>query len=197
MEKKMLAGAIVVIIVIVVAAAYALSMSGKASVSTTVPTTIQAPSSTPSTTLLPSTAFAAGCTTMTGFSCYNASITTYGQVSLSLLQKTNMTFYNVHVACIATGSASSKPVNGSSWYALSSVGTTKPSNFSGTTIYSGTVENMASLQCYNSAGMPFSTNGVQTFGGIVLLNYTASTAAVSSNNPWVTDVVATLNLTAK
>ncbi|MDE1865108.1 MAG: hypothetical protein KGH94_00505 [Candidatus Micrarchaeota archaeon] len=197
METKGIAIAIIVIIAVIIVAAYALTMQHKPASGTTISTTVAQNTGGNTSTVTPSTAFLAGCTPGNGFSCTNSSITTYGQLSVSLVENVNTTLYNVHVACISAGSSTERPVNGSSWYALSSLGTTKPSNFSGTTIYSGAQENIANLQCYTASGNTLSTNGSQNFGGLLLLNYTATSGIVNSSNPWITSVAATLNLTAK
>jgi hypothetical protein len=196
MEKTLIAAAIIVIIAIVIVAAYAVSYYGRASQSSTVSTTVNPAGSQITTSISPSTSFLAGCNPASGLSCYNASVSTYGEISLSLVQHTGSAFYNVHVACLEASSQSARPSNASAWYALTSLGTTKPFNFSGTTIYPGTTENIANLQCYSSSGIPFSTNGGQGFQGIVLLNYTATIGAVNSSNPWITVDAVTFNLTA-
>ena len=150
MNGKTVAGAIIIIIAIVVVAAYAITSMGTHSATTTVATTVSATTANSTSTVVASTQFAAGCNTISGFSCANASISTYGQLSLSLLQTTNTVFYNVHVACISSKNASATPVNASSWYSLTSLGTTKQANYSGTTLYSGTAESISNLQCYQA-----------------------------------------------
>ena len=155
MEKSIVAGAIIVVIAIVIVAAVALTYHPAPSNVTTSTTTVPSGSGGNNTGLTNNGGgiLAPGCTSSSELGCANATITTSGELSVALIPKVNVTMYDVHVACMAYNTTTNRPVNGSSWYALSNLGTPKQSNYTGTTIQPGGEENVASLQCYTASGM--------------------------------------------
>jgi hypothetical protein len=190
-----MAGIIIVIIAIIVVAAIAITYNPTPSVSSTSTSSVPANSShigiTNTTKVL-----APGCEASSVFACTNASVYTNGQVSLSISSKSNLTFYNIHVACIPYSGSITQPKNQSSWYALSSLGTVKPYNFTGTTILPGGIENIANLQCYTPSGNSIILGQGQKYEGVVLVNYTDNSNPVSSSTQWITAGSVAFNLTA-
>lgn len=195
MEKSIIAGAILVIIIIVVAV---VALTYKTDVVAPVTSTI--PITAASTTVaainqggMGETSLAAGCTGSALFNCSNATMTQSGELSLSLASSSNATLYNIHVACMAYNGLTSMPVNASSWYALTSLGTPKPSNFTGTSLLPQGTKSIASLQCYNASGLPATLASGQAYKGTILVNYTMNDSPGSS---WTTARAATININA-
>ncbi len=197
MEKSIIAGAVIVIIAIIIVAAYALTYqpAGQQQATSIAATTPSGNNST-GLTNTGAAALASGCTGSSAFGCANASITASGQLSLSLASRSAATLYNIHVACIAYNSSTDRPSNVSSWYALASIGTTRPANFTGTSVGPYGTENIASLQCYTASGKPASLAPGQAYEGLVLVNYTPTDNPVSQGVPWQTAGAAEVNLKA-
>lgn len=191
MEKSIIAAAIIVILVIVVVAALALYHSS--GTSSSISTTINNSNST-GLTNTGGGVLAPGCTSPKTFGCSNATITNSGELSFSMSDTSNVTFYNIHIACIAYNSSTNRPSNSSAWYSLTSLGTAKPANFTGTSLQPGTFKNVASLQCYTAKGMPASFSTGQNFRGLVLVNYTTNSNPVSSGTHWITAGAAAVNV---
>jgi hypothetical protein len=134
-----------------------------------------------------------GCVGYNGFSCTNATLTTYGLISFSFVAPTSL--YDIHLTC--TSSPSANPVNASSWETLMPDGTLKSRNFSGTYIQQGGIGNVAGLQCYNSTGSKIeSLNSGAMQNGYVLISYLKSSSSVSSSNPLVNVTIAAFNLSS-
>jgi hypothetical protein len=200
METKMIAAAIIVIIIIAIVAAFAAMYHPASVTATTVPTTVPPSGGSANASIgLTNTGgapLASGCTASSVFGCTNASITTSGQLSLSLTSMLNTTMYDIHIACIDYTSSTNRPANMSSWYALDNLGTTKPYNFTGTSVQPGGTENIASLQCYAPSGSPASLSAGQAYEGLILVNYTGSSGIVGSGTGWTTAGAAAVNLNA-
>jgi hypothetical protein len=211
MEKSIAAVAVVLVIVIAIVGAYALSMDHapiNSSTSTAASTTsVAGSSSSLSTTVSPAsttivansvtttignTNYVSGCTASAGFNCTNANMSTYGQLTFSLEQKSGATFTDVHLAC-GVLAANGSVVNASSWYALTNDGTLKSANFSGADMASGNLENIASLQCYNQTGRMASVAVGQSYQGAILIMY-GNSSATSGATKLTTAVAAHINL---
>lgn len=194
MDNKIALVAVVVIVILLVVG-YAIISSNKRAYGTTttssVVSTIVPNSNT--TSINENVNYASGCVGSAGYNCTAANISSSGEVTLSLTQNSGDSFYNLHVAC-GVIDLQGVLVNSSSWYALTNLGTTKASNFSGTTMTSGSKENIASLQCYDQMGYPVSVSPGQSYQGTILLEYTNSTASPGSGNPWITVTAAEVDL---
>lgn len=197
MNTWITAAAIIVIIAIVLVAAYAIMYGPTTSSTTTTSTVTPAKVNSTGLTNVGTPPPRPGCTSSNSFGCANASITMAGLLSLSLTSQLNMTLYNIHIACIAYNSSIHRPVNVSSWYALTNLGTTKPFNFTGTSIPPKGVENIASLQCYNASGSPTSLGMNQAYLGLVLVNYTNSATIVNSSTRLTSAGAVEINIQAK
>jgi hypothetical protein len=141
-------------------------------------------------------ALAPGCTGSTEFNCTKANVTTSGLLSLNLTSRLNATLYNIHVACIAYNSTTNRPTNASSWYTLTSLGTPKQANFTGTSIPAYGTKSVASLQCYTASGLPVALGPGQVYKGLLLINYTATDAVVTKTTSWTTAGAAEFYLNA-
>lgn len=195
MENLIIAGIVIVIIAIIVVAAYGLTYHTAVVVSTST-TTVPFSSTPVGVSNTGGGILAEGCTSSSSFVCSNASITLSGDLSLALKSNVNATLYDVHVACIAYNSISAKPVNASSWYALNNLGTPREANFTGTSIAFGSVENIASLQCYSASGNAIALGAGQPYKGLLLMNYTKTSGQEGSGNGWQTVGVAAFNVNA-
>lgn len=143
-----------------------------------------------------STNLTRGCTNSGKFGCANASINSYGQLSLTLDSNSNITLNNVHVACIAYNGLSLFPTSSSAWYSLTDLGTTKAANFTGTAIQPGSIKNIANLQCYSPSGAPISLSSGQDYLGLLLVNYTPTSAPQGPGNRWITIGAVAVNVKA-
>lgn len=202
MEKKIIAGVILIIIALAIVVSTLLSYrpGGVSAPSGSTPTsTLQGATNNPGGSSNPDGGFPSigNCAGVGTFSCRNSNITTSGLLSLSLVSGTSSPLYNIHMACIALNSSSKLPANASSWYSLSNLGTPKPSNFTGTSLHPLEIENVASLQCYDGSGSPVSLAPGQIYKGVVLIKYTSTSAPINSSTKWATIAVAGVNLNAK
>jgi hypothetical protein len=195
MDNMVIAAAVVVVLIVVLVAAYALMSNHTASHASSSSITSTVASKGNTSTISQNVNYATGCTASPGYLCSAANISTYGQITISLTQNTNTTFYNLHAAC-GVLDLKGQLINASSWYAITNLGTAKPANFTGTTLASGSVENIAGLQCYNEMGMPVSIAAGETYQGTILFEYLNSSAATGGSNPWINATVAAVNLNA-
>jgi hypothetical protein len=125
-----------------------------------------------------------------GFLCRNAAFNvTHINTSFAMSQNFSDTIYNVHVKCIGPQFIASAINESPSWYALTSNGSLKPQNFSGTSMNRNAFVNVVNLQCLNLNG-PTVDTGRSCFYGDVFANFTLKNGLPSPSNPWVGSRVA-------
>jgi hypothetical protein len=178
--------ALVVIVVVVVAVWYFAT-----------PKTIKSANSTSSTSSIGVVPQRGECVADGGFSCTNPTVRDIGRLNFTLTSQS--TIYNVELFCLD----SSDPLANAPKFGEGELGSailyagqlSLVSSSDNNTLVAGETLVIDPLFCYNNLRGINLTAG-ESFTGVIWANYTLSSGAASSSNPWLTEEVGTVSAVA-